>query len=123
MLGVHVIADLKSCNHELLNDPKFIEDTLRAATQAAGATEIHTTVHTFNPVGVTGVTVLAESHISIHTWPDKGYATVDAFTCGDKAKPHKAIAYIKTALRGLYDNYRVLSRGQDQDFNTSAHFT
>lgn len=123
MLGVHVIADLKSCDERLLNDAAFIENMLHEAAKAAGATEIQTTVHTFNPVGVTGVTVLAESHISIHTWPDKGYATVDSFTCGDRAKPHKAITYIKEALQGLYDKYQVIERGQSQDFNTSAHFT
>ena len=121
-LGVHVIADLCSCDAGLLNDPVFIEKMLKDATKAAGATEIRTIVHTFNPVGVTGVTVLAESHISIHTWPEKGVATVDAFTCG-KTDPQKAIDFICLALKGVYSERYTLLRVPNESFETSAHLS
>jgi S-adenosylmethionine decarboxylase len=81
-VGQHLIADLWGCHG--LADPAVIEDALRSAATAAGATLLDLKLHHFGPQqGVTGVALLAESHISIHTWPERGYAAVDIFLCGD----------------------------------------
>ena len=78
--GVHLIVDLHGAKR--LDDIDHVEATLRSCAAAAGATLLHIHVHHFQPNGVSGVVVLAESHISIHTWPDAGYAALDVFMCG-----------------------------------------
>src|SRR5579872_7014367 len=78
--GVHLIVDLHGA--ERLNDIDHIEATLRRCVEAAQATLLHIHLHHFQPSGVSGVAVLAESHISIHTWPEAGYAALDVFMCG-----------------------------------------
>ena len=94
--GTHLILDLWEAKN--LDDINLIEATLREATVKAGATLLHIHLHHFTPNGgVSGVAVLAESHISIHTWPEKGYAALDVFMCGD-ALPHKTIQIFKNAF-------------------------
>jgi len=91
--GRHLIIDLWDCQQ--LDNLAFIERTLRDATQSAGATLLHIHLHHFTPNGgVSGVAVLAESHISIHTWPERGYAALDIFMCGD-TEPEKAVELLK----------------------------
>jgi S-adenosylmethionine decarboxylase len=95
--GTHLIVDLWGASR--LDDLEHIEETLREAVQVAGATLLHIHLHHFTPNGgVSGVAVLAESHISIHTWPETGYAALDVFMCGD-AEPQKTIAVLKRAFR------------------------
>jgi S-adenosylmethionine decarboxylase len=95
--GTHLIVDLWEAS--ALDDVKVIETALREAAAAAGATLLNIDLHCFTPNGgVTGVAVLAESHISIHTWPECAYAAVDIFMCGN-AEPHKAIEVLRGALR------------------------
>ncbi|HHN77649.1 MAG TPA: adenosylmethionine decarboxylase [Phycisphaerales bacterium] len=98
-VGVHCLLELYGCPVELLDDPGFIRRTLRAAAEHAGATWIEGIHHHFSPAGVTCVGLLAESHISIHTWPEVGYAAVDVFTCGDTAMPEKACAFVAREMR------------------------
>ena len=94
--GTHLILDLWQASH--LADQAAVEDALRAAAEAAGATLLRLDLHTFaSSGGITGVAILAESHISIHTWPEHGYAAIDLFMCGD-ARPHKAIAVMRAAF-------------------------
>ena len=90
--GSHLIVDLWDAKH--LDDIDVIEDTLHEAIEAAGATLLHMHLHPFEPNGVSGVAVLAESHISIHTWPERGYAALDVFMCGD-AEPDKAVEVLR----------------------------
>ena len=89
-IGRHCILELYQCNHAKLNDEAFIRTTITSSAKVAGATLIHLVTHSFKPQGVTGLALLAESHISIHTWPEIGYAAIDVFTCGDHTKPEKA---------------------------------
>lgn len=93
--GVHLIIDLFGAKQ--LNDLVFIEETMRACVEASGATLLHIHLHPFEPDGVSGVAVLAESHISVHTWPDEGYAAFDVFMCGD-TKPEVCIDILKNAF-------------------------
>lgn len=95
--GQHLLVDLWGASR--LDDPGHIDRALRAGALAAGATILHGHFHHFSPNGgVSGVLVLAESHISIHTWPERDYAAIDIFMCGD-CDPHDAIEPIRAAFR------------------------
>ena len=89
-IGSHCILELYQCDHAKLNDEAFIRTTITSSAKVAGATLINLVTHSFKPQGVTGLALLAESHISIHTWPEIGYAAIDVFTCGDHTMPEKA---------------------------------
>lgn len=95
--GTHLILDMWEASG--LTDQALIEQAFRDAVDAAGATLLHIHTHVFEPGGgISGVAVLAESHISIHTWPEIGYAALDIFMCGD-AEPMKAVAVLKDAFQ------------------------
>jgi S-adenosylmethionine decarboxylase len=95
--GTHLIVDLWGASN--LDDGDAVERMLRDATTTCGATLLYVHVHRFSENGgISGVAVLAESHISIHTWPERGYAAVDIFMCGS-AEPHKAIAVLREVFR------------------------
>lgn len=82
-LGTHVLLELYECSPNSLTEPADSERILLSAAAAMGATVIGAHFHTFSPHGVSGVVVIAESHLTIHTWPEHGYAAVDIFSCGD----------------------------------------
>jgi S-adenosylmethionine decarboxylase len=88
--GRHFILEMWDCNREVLNDVKKIKQFLRNAANDAGATVVKLISHEFNPPGITAVAILAESHMTIHTWPVEGYVAVDIFTCGTVANPQLA---------------------------------
>lgn len=107
--GVHLIVDLHGA--EGLDDIDLIENTLRRCVDAAGATLLHIHLHHFQPNGVSGVAVLAESHISIHTWPENGYAALDVFMCGD-AEPDACIPVLREAFKPRKVGVNELLRGR-----------
>ena len=108
--GTHLIIDLMGA--ERLTDKDHMEATFRACVDACGATLLHMHVHTFLPSGgLSGVAVLAESHISVHTWPERGYAAFDVFMCGD-AEPEKAIPILKAAFRAQEAKVGTHLRGE-----------
>ncbi len=90
MIGKHCILELYECDQSKLNDEAFIRTSLTSASKIAGATLLNMVTHRFHPQGVTGLALLAESHISIHTWPESRYAAIDVFTCGQQTMPEKA---------------------------------
>lgn len=94
----HCIAELFNADPFKLNDIKQIEESLKQAAVSANATLLKIKTHAFEPQGVTGFALLAESHISIHTWPELGFASVDAFTCGETTEPEKACLYLAHSL-------------------------
>jgi S-adenosylmethionine decarboxylase len=108
--GVHLIVDLHGAKR--LNDLEHIEVTLRRCVEAARATLLHIHLHHFQPSGVSGVAVLAESHISIHTWPEAGYAALDVFMCGS-AEPDKCIPVLREAFSAERVGVNELLRGKD----------
>jgi S-adenosylmethionine decarboxylase len=108
--GVHLIIDLHGA--ERLDDIDHIEATLRECVLAANATLLHIHLHHFQPNGVSGVAVLAESHISIHTWPEAGYAALDVFMCGN-ANPDKCIPVLREAFRAKRLDVDEILRGKD----------
>jgi S-adenosylmethionine decarboxylase len=108
--GVHLIVDLHGAQG--LDNIDLIETTLRRCVEAARATLLHIHLHHFQPHGVSGVAVLAESHISIHTWPDAGYAALDVFMCG-KASPDACIPVLRSAFKARRVEVNEILRGQD----------
>jgi S-adenosylmethionine decarboxylase len=108
--GVHLIIDLHGAKG--LNDIDLIERTLRRCVDAARATLLHIHLHHFQPTGVSGVAVLAESHISIHAWPDAGYAALDVFMCG-KADPDACVPVLREAFQAERVEVNEILRGRD----------
>lgn len=94
----HILFTLKGCLPDELNDEGYIRDIMYQASIRANSTLIKLHSHKFSPQGVTAIVLLAESHISIHTWPEKGMAICDVFTCGDHTKPMDAVEYMKSEL-------------------------
>ncbi|MFZ9249269.1 MAG: adenosylmethionine decarboxylase [Candidatus Nanopelagicales bacterium] len=111
LLGVHYIAELCKCNKILLNDSEFISISLKEAIAYSNATLLEEVKYEFTPQGVTAICLLSESHISIHTWPEKGYAAVDVFTCGSHTDPQKACDYMKNALESEKSKITIIERG------------
>ena len=93
-LGRHVLAEIYGCGFELLNSVQKVEEIMVNAALEAGAEVREVVFHKFSPQGVSGVVVISESHLAIHTWPELGYAAVDVFTCGDKVNPWDACNFL-----------------------------
>jgi S-adenosylmethionine decarboxylase len=110
-LGRHVLAELYGCTFESLDDLKLVEQHMKAAALAAGAEIIECVFHKFSPQGVSGVVVISESHLAIHTWPELGYAAVDVFTCGEKVDPWDACKYLVDKFRAEYMTANEIKRG------------
>lgn len=93
-MGRHLLLELYECNAEILNNLTAVKSALVEAARRAEATIIDVVFHEFNPFGISGVVVIAESHLSVHTWPEHRYAAVDIFSCGEALKPAEAAAYL-----------------------------
>ena len=110
-MGDHYLLNLFGCSFSLLDDERYLIDLLENAAVASGATVVQTISKKFEPQGVTVICLLSESHISIHTWPEKHYAAVDIFTCGDHTAPGKACEFLANALECKNPNITILKRG------------
>lgn len=111
-LGIHILAEYYDCDRDTINDTEKIERHLNDAAHLSGATVVQSAFHSFNPHGVSGVVVIAESHLTIHTWPEYAYAAVDIFTCGDTVDPWKAFEYLKEKLVSGHFSTMEMKRGQ-----------
>lgn len=110
-VGVHCILEMYRCAPALLNDAEFIADAVETAAQRANSTLLRFQMHQFEPHGVTAIALLAESHLTIHTWPERGYAAVDIFTCGEHTDPQLACQYLVEAFEAGDHILSVLPRG------------
>jgi S-adenosylmethionine decarboxylase len=110
-VGTHCLLELYDCPAHLLNDLTFIEAALREAARVARSTLLSLTSQAFQPQGVTALALLAESHISIHTWPETGYAAVDVFTCGEHTRPQAACEYLAEQMQSTNNAIAQLLRG------------
>lgn len=110
-LGNHLIAEFYGCDTVLLNDEKWIEEVFIKSAQDAGATIVNWNFHKFSPHGVSGVIVISESHFTVHTWPEYGYAAIDIFTCGDLIDNEKAMKALKAGLRAKSISVSEIKRG------------
>ncbi|MCL5038911.1 MAG: adenosylmethionine decarboxylase [Firmicutes bacterium] len=93
-LGRHLLSEVYGCTAGVLNDPERIEKIMVNAALKAGAEIREVSFHQFSPQGVSGVVIISESHLAVHTWPELGYAAVDVFTCGDDVDPWIALNQI-----------------------------
>jgi len=108
-VGVHLIAEFYGCSR--IDDAEFIRTEMVNAAIASGATVLGANVHNFGDgCGVTGVVLLAESHISIHTWPEYAYAAIDVFVCG-KADPRLAVDYLERSFTAQHVEVDKFTRG------------
>ena len=106
----HLLLELYRCDHEKLNDESFLRCTLNRAAKLANATVLNLISNKFEPQGVTAIALLAESHISIHTWPESNYSAVDIFTCGQNMMPEIASQYLIESLMAKEHFLRVIER-------------
>ena len=118
-LGTHLLLDLKDCNPKLLDDISYIKQAMIGAADEAGATIVGETFHKFDPIGVTGIIAIAESHLCIHTWPEYGYAAVDIFTCGQGFRPQKAADLLIESLQSMQPSIKEIQRGLISELTAS----
>lgn len=109
--GIHVLGDLYDCDGAALDDLPTVEAAMREAARRAGATIVTDVVHRFSPQGVSGVVVIAESHLTIHTWPEERYAAIDLFTCGNTVRPELGVAHLVEALGCRHHTVTTARRG------------
>jgi S-adenosylmethionine decarboxylase len=120
-LGNHIIAEFYNCDKQIMNDSPFIEKAMNEAAILSGATVVGSHFHTFNPHGVSGVVVIAESHLTIHTWPEYGYAAVDIFTCGETIDSVAAFMHLKEQFKAASTSTVEMKRGQLHDIVDLKH--
>jgi S-adenosylmethionine decarboxylase len=105
-----LIVEFHGCDSETLNNLEFLEQSFAEAALETGATIVETTFRLFSPQGVSGVVIIEESHLTVHTWPEKGYAAVDIYTCGD-CDPRKAIPVLQKDFEAHRVETLILQRG------------
>lgn len=110
-LGRHILAEFTGCPAERLSDLAGVSSAMLQAAEASGATVVAHDFHHFQPLGVSGVVIIAESHLAIHTWPEYGYAAADIFTCGEAVDPWKAFDHLQAALGAEHGSATELRRG------------
>ncbi len=111
VLAVHIIAELYGCNSEQISYVESLQPVFREVVNASGLTEITSRFHQFEPYGVTGFVLLAESHISIHTWPEYEYAAVDIYTCSTEKKANNALSVLLDHLKPKKVEIKKFYRG------------
>lgn len=109
-LGLHILVEYYDCNEDILKDTPMIEKFMNLAAKEAKATIVESVFHKFNPWGVSGAVIIAESHLTIHTWPEYKYAAVDLFTCGD-INPWSSFELLKKSLGANRYEAKEIPRG------------
>ena len=110
-LGTHLLVELRDCNPEILKSLEKVRNALVSAAKEARATIVDISFHEFNPFGISGVVVIAESHLTIHTWPEYNYAAVDIFTCGEVIKPEVAASFLINQFESKSPSVVEIKRG------------
>lgn len=108
--GLHLIAEF--WGGQVIENSKRIEEILIAAAKQGGNTPLKVMIHKFSPQGITGVILLAESHIALHSWPEFNYLAIDIFTCGEKAYPYKTLEYLKKEFKPKEIKIKEIKRGE-----------
>ncbi len=111
VLGQHILVELYGCNSNILNNVDLITKFMEEAAEKSNATIVNSAFHHFSPHGVSGVVVISESHLAIHTWPEHNYAAVDLFTCGSGVEPLKAFEVLKSRFKATHFVTREIKRG------------
>lgn len=109
--GYHLMMELYGCDQEKINSRRYLQNLVKAAVKEAGLTNLGSRLHQFQPCGVTGFILLAQSHISFHTWPEFGYLVLDIFTCGDQNQADQLATHILGNLQPARVNTQVVRKG------------
>ncbi len=118
-LGKHLLVEFYNCNPSIIDNMKLVEKYMKEAAIEAGSTIVQSVFHMFQPHGVSGVVVIAESHLSIHTWPEYKFASVDLYTCGEECDPLKAYKYLRDKFESSNADIKELQRGFIDNINIS----
>lgn len=110
-LGRHLLVEYYGCDLERINDKEFLRDALLEAARRAHATIVTDVFHAFNPHGISGVVVIAESHIAVHTWPEHGCVAIDIFSCGESMRPEVVETFLADVLRAARTTRTEIKRG------------
>ena len=110
-LGKHIILEMWGCCKDTIDNVEVVKEILVKAAESVKATLVDVVCHRFSPYGVTGVAILAESHIAVHTWPEYGYAAADIFICGSAINPLNAASYMTEAFYAKETSFLELKRG------------
>ncbi len=110
-LGYHLVADFFDCDRSKIDDIAFVRFAMLEAARIANATIITDIFHSFHPQGLSGVVVIAESHIAIHSWPEHNCVAIDIFSCSEKMRPEYAIEYLKSAFAAQRTLIKKTDRG------------
>jgi len=119
--GTHIIVELSDCDAAILSDVDRVSQILVAAAREANAEILQTAFHRFTPQGVSGVVVIAESHLSIHTWPEYGYAAMDIYTCGNHTEPWRACHYAREQFGAKQMLTTEVRRGLPNETGAFSH--
>lgn len=120
-LGTHIVCELSGCDPEVLTNVDAVHAMMVAAAKASRATVMESAFHRFEPQGVSGTVILAESHLSIHTWPEMGYAAMDFYTCGDHTDPWLACEHAAKILEAKTVMTTEVKRGIEQPGGKFTH--
>lgn len=120
-LGRHILVELYNCDCEILGDHAKIEEFMCEAARRSNATIVNSCFHTFNPWGVSGAVIIQESHLTIHTWPEYGYASVDLYTCGESVNPWVGFAYLEKELKCERSESTEIARGMVEKIKSFSH--
>jgi len=118
-LGHHLLADLRGCDPAHLSDLDLVRNAMLQAARDSGATVVTQSFHHFSPLGISGVVIVSESHLAIHTWPEFGFAALDYFTCSDRVDQAKAIETMRCVLGAQEISTREISRGEGLGLESS----
>jgi S-adenosylmethionine decarboxylase len=117
IIGKHLTVDMYGCGFDTLDNLEFVKSAMLTAVREANMTLLDFSYYKFEPQGLTALALLAESHMSIHTYPELGYAAIDVFTCGDHSRPDKAVAVLKSFFRPEKTKITNIRRG---DFGSES---
>jgi len=112
-IGVHLVADLRGVSASKISKLPLMKEMMESAVKSGGLTKIRSHYHQFSPTGVSGVILLAESHLSFHTWPEYGFVALDIFTCGPTENAEAAFEYIIDKLSPVSVEYKKIERGAE----------
>jgi len=112
-IGIHLVGDLKGVESKKISDADTMQEIMESAVRSGKLTKIRSYYHQFSPDGVSGIILLAESHLSFHTWPEYGLVALDIFTCGPSENAEAALEYILQKLNPVSVEYRRIERGVD----------
>jgi len=120
-IGYHYVIEASDCDSEILKDVNALKKILLEAARVGKMDVRSTYFYKFSPQGISGIVVVSGSHISIHTWPEHGYAAIDVYICGTESEPEKTIEYILEQIKASYAHITEIERGIKDEEGTYTH--